>query len=225
MGAVMLLTRTGRQAANGCEQLKLELYRDGRPAVHKDGSPVDPIYVVSGWRGCQNFRTRADQVVGRCEPIPEGVYRLSEVYWAGRAGDWETIFPDIRSACCIEIDPARKLLAHLDAQDDGTAGCVGTRTNEDLGRIVWWREHEGADTLIADHGLGTVERPRAPGVARALHRLQSWVHPRAARARIDGREAPDLVVQLRFTGGKVLLELDGKQRELVALSLDGTYKI
>lgn len=216
----MVLQRTHKTLANGCEQLLLTLWDGADRMKQPSGKDVEPIRIVSGWAGCQNFRTRAQQVTGRCEPIPEGVYDLGPVEWCGKRGDWETIWPDIKSAACIVIDPDRRILFHLDASNDGTAGCCGTETNADLARILYWRETLGADRLIVDHGLGTVLLPGSP---RKLEHAKGFAHPGGARLILAGKEVK--AISIRVDKGKAFLtDAAGVQRELSGLSLDATFK-
>ena len=134
-------------------ELELNAYSSG---VH-----IGSLMVRSGLPGRQNFRTRANEVRGQYEPVPEGVYDLGKLEWAGGKGDYQTLFPNILSPIWITIIGYPRYIGfHIDAGVEGTAGCVGFKNMKDLKTFVNWINGYGHFThLFVDWNLGTVKPP------------------------------------------------------------------
>lgn len=144
------LKRTHRVASSGVELLNLS-------------NGHESIVALSGVASKQNFRSSASQVVGALEPIPEGVYDLGPLEWAGRPGDYKTVWSGALGPVWVTIDPARAIGFHLDANAataPGTAGCVGFPDMATLKRFVSWFTPTPPTRLVVDWGLGTVKGKR-----------------------------------------------------------------
>lgn len=139
------------------------LTREGSRCVLKafsDGKYVGALEVRTGLPGKQNFRTKSHELRGQYEPVPEAVYPLGPLYFAGGKGDYSTVYPSVQSPIWVDIYPERAIGFHLDAGVIGTAGCVGFITMQDLKTFVNWYDLYGRfSTLYVDWGLGTVKLP------------------------------------------------------------------
>ena len=146
MNNYLTLTREG-------SKLRLDAYQGPNHLGH--------LYVTSGLAGRQNFRTRANEVAGQYEPVPEDVYTLGDLEWAGGKGNYSKLYPRIDSPIWVTIIGWPRYIGfHLDAGIPGTAGCVGFKTMTDLKTFVnWWNGYGAFKQLFVDWGLGSVELP------------------------------------------------------------------
>ena len=137
---------------NGAE-LELNAYSNG---IH-----IGSLNVRSGLPHRQTFRTRANEVTGNYEPVPEGVYDLGALEWAGGQGNYQKLWPNILSPIWITIIGYPRYIGfHLDAGVEGTAGCVGFKTMQDLKTFVNWINGYGHfSQMYIDWGLGSVKLP------------------------------------------------------------------
>jgi hypothetical protein len=117
------------------------------------------IRARSGLPGKQNFRTLPNQVVGRYEPCPEGLFVLGPLQWAGKKGDYKTLWPAINSPFWVQIDGKRATGFHRDAGVPGTAGCIGLLPDEEKKFIDWWNGYGPFQVLYTNWGLGYVKIP------------------------------------------------------------------
>lgn len=153
----LVLTRTRQRDARGLELLNL--------AYIKPGAAVASLQVVSGAPGRQSFRTGAASKSGSLEPLPEGLYRVEDIAWAGGRDNYAASWgpglgpasvpltwqgPGSTERSAIEI--------HYDANhgvSPGTAGCVGLQSIADLRTLVGWLRDTDPRQLYVDWGLGT----------------------------------------------------------------------
>lgn len=127
----------------------------------------ESLTCYSGASGRQNFRRKSDAVAGALEPIPEGVYALGPLEWAGKPGDYDTFWSSALGPLWVTIDPDRAIGFHLDANalwSFGSAGCVVFPDEPTLKRFVaWWDGDNPPRMLVVDWGLGSVEAPATRG--------------------------------------------------------------
>lgn len=158
-----LWKRLGQEAGNqaGLWAMFLDCFeRRGAKFAH-----IGRLVVNSGGPDRQHLRTRADQVVGEREPVPEGVYTLGPILFAsGRWGEYSAKWPRIDSPISQTIEPVRAIEFHLDGNREyapGSAGCVVFRTLADLKIYISWAEQDPNKftSLWVNYGLGTIEWP------------------------------------------------------------------
>jgi lysozyme len=159
------LTKTNRLDKYGCYMLNLEYY--------KDEKVCGCISVCSGRSNRQEFRKGRESRSRSNEPLPEGLWRIGDIKWAGGKdnyyGDvWNNGLgpakirlqyqgPDRTERSAIEI--------HIDwnrGRAPGTAGCVGVRNIADFKRLVAWLRDTDPRDLYVDWNLGT-----CPGMSAA----------------------------------------------------------
>lgn len=127
-GNFMILRPTGRTNALNNPLYKLNLYADGKL--------VNSFVTVSG-RNFTQGRNRNQS--GTEAPLPDGKYNVSRYSVPGtiaEAGkDFLPIQPQFktgRSALGFHVDPSYD----KDNGEDGTAGCIGLTTKEDLDKLL-----------------------------------------------------------------------------------------
>jgi lysozyme len=157
------LTRTGTMDGRGLVLLKL--------AYVKAGRVVDHLMVVSGAPRAQEFRTGAASRAGSLEPLPEGLYRIENIAWAGGrdnySGSWGAgLGPASVPLTYLAPGTTRRsaIEAHYDANhgtSPGTAGCVGLRSIPDLQVLIRWLRDTDPRQLFVDWGLGTCPAVKA----------------------------------------------------------------
>ena len=135
---------------------------------------IASLHVNSGAPGLQapsNLREFQDSNSrpGSSEPIPEGEYKVGPPEFAtpnSYSGSWGAGLGPV----WFDLPPKRKgnrsaFGIHLDenrAFAPGSAGCVVTRTLEDLKTIVKWYDQYKFQELIVDLGLGSIQKPSLP---------------------------------------------------------------
>ncbi len=126
------------------------------------GNPVYALSVVSGGRTVRTFPTvtgrahtqnRDRHRAGTEAPLPTGLYRVGPIH-RGPFGEYELgrdyfidLFPTFqtgRSELGIHFDPS----FNKDPKEDGTAGCIGLASNEDLRELV---------SLVRQYNVRTLE--------------------------------------------------------------------
>lgn len=146
-----------------------------------DGKEVGHLPCYSGQPGRQVFRTHDDPkaVAGCMEPLPEAVYRIQALDWAGGRHNYTARFSGALGPVFALLLPvagyemARSEFGfHLDANlstAPGSAGCPTFRTLADLKTWVGWMEAHKPATVTVDYGLGTVPKPgQAPPPALSV---------------------------------------------------------
>lgn len=174
------LTDTGNREANGLRILGLDLY-DAK------GHIVESWLVNSGQAYDQELLAYNDPLSqsGDYRPIPEDVYNIGSLAFAGGKFDWADSWGPGLGDFWAPIDRAKGVTKrgafgfHWDenrAVAPGSAGCVVFATKADVERFVKaMRKHDPAQ-LVVDWGLGTVE----PVSAKAA--LKSTSQPTASSA-------------------------------------------
>lgn len=155
-GRSIRTTRSGQTDEYGNEFLNVELVENGQV--------VDRVQAVSGRPGRQNFRTAAQSREGSHEPLPEGTYSLGTPEFDANSfgnealgGMWIGIDPNQsteRTALGIHVDGDR-------TAKPGTEGCLGFIRIEDGRKVSDWIEG-GANQMVVDYGLGTVDGGSKP---------------------------------------------------------------
>jgi GH24 family phage-related lysozyme (muramidase) len=157
------LTRTGTMDGRGLVLLKL--------AYVKAGRVVDHLLVVSGAPRAQEFRTGAASRAGSLEPLPEGLYRIENIAWAGGQDNYSASWgaglgPASVPLTYLAPGTTRRsaIEAHYDANHGttpGTAGCVGMRSISDLQILIRWLRDTDPRDLYVDWGMGTCPAVKA----------------------------------------------------------------
>lgn len=153
----LLLTRTKKRDSRGLELLRLQRV--------KDGVPMGELLVVSGAPGRQSFRTGRLSRAGSLEPLPEGLWSVDNIAWAGGRDNYSAswgeglgpasvplryLAPGTTERSAIEI--------HYDANhgySPGTAGCIGVRSIDDLKVLIGWLRADDPRQLFVNYGLGS----------------------------------------------------------------------
>lgn len=218
MSTTLRLTRTDRRDSRGGVVLELTRYA-------ADGTRLGVIEVCSGAPSAQHFRQAAESRPKSLEPVPEGVYVLGDLEWAGGvrgdyAASWgEGLGPVWTDVIPVPGNPTRREAIgihhdHNRAYAPGTAGCVGLPTLADVKTWAgWWKDTHGRPTgLVVDYGLGTVPSgPSAPQRAPVVHYLKIYDHD-GVRAAVmpDGKRVPITGIKVNgapFPGGDILIGL------------------
>ena len=153
----LLLTRTKQRDSRGLELLRLRRL--------KDGVPMSELLVVSGAPGRQVFRTGSVSRAGSMEPLPEGLWGIEDIAWAGGRDNYSAswgeglgpasvplryLAPGTTGRSAIEI--------HYDENhgfSPGTAGCIGMRSIADLKALIGLLRADDPRQLFVDYGLGS----------------------------------------------------------------------
>ena len=216
------VTRSFQKNSEGLELLRLALWVKGKEEDH--------VTVVSGGPGRQNFRLGKDSQPGSKEPIPEGRYKLTGVFWAGGKGNYSASWGPGLGAVVIDIENApgnntrrAELRIHQDDNEDeapGTAGCLGTQGEtgpQDYGRmkkVLKWLEDYDVEDLEVDYNLGSIEDPAEHSKVASepeLHRVKLYAKPGKCVAYRDGVPQEALSARLDFHSGKLGLAINGSQ--------------
>ncbi|QQG31348.1 lysozyme [Cyanophage S-2L] len=158
----LLLTRTRQIDGRGLELLRLQ-------RMHGSVSKGD-LLTVSGQARNQVFRTGASSKSGSMEPIPEGLWRVENIAWAGGKDNYNASWGEGLGPASVPLTwlgPGKTgrsaIEAHLDSNQNvfpGTAGCIGFRSLADLQTFIGWLRADDPRELTVDWGLGTV--PKRP---------------------------------------------------------------
>lgn len=205
MSRTLLLTRVAPGTINsrGVETLRLSLVVDGVERDH--------VEALSGAPGRQVFRTLANERRGFLEPIPEGIYSVGPLEWAGRPGDYSTMWSEALGPVIAELYAARAIVLHLDGGAPGSAGCVCTVTMEGLRRVVSWFEAGQPTEMRVDWGLGSLPAPSTPGrVAKLFSR------PEKTTLLVDGKPQPGVLLSLTHSNGAAALAINGRVRKILS---------
>jgi len=232
MSSTLRLTKGSRQPS-GLYALRLGRWVDGRE--------IATLTVNSGAPNVQEFYLPRDGRPGDMRPLPEAVYRLGPLEWAGGRGNYSASWGTGLGPTWIAIDPApgfemrRSAFGfHLDANRvyaPGSAGCVVLPDMDALRAFVgWYSDGRGGPTeLVVDWGLGTVPGPptsTAPAPAQAeLRRLKMFAHGTRLQVLSDGVEVPATKVELFAHSGRRGANVNGEAVEVVAVSLDLAYRL
>lgn len=144
-GSFMLMKASGKRDQFGGDLYRLSWMQGGRE--------VDAVLCVSGQPGKKPVR-KAEDASGSMAPCPEGSYRLGAVEYGwfgnGIGSIWISVFG---------TEPRQAIGVHCDANRQegfpGSAGCICPLNDADMQKVAGWR-NSGAETVIVDHGFGTV---------------------------------------------------------------------
>lgn len=166
MEPFLSLSDTGDREPNGLRILALDLH-------DATGKIVQTWHVNSGQAYNQELQTDAKRQSGDMSPIPEHVYTLGQLEFAGGKFDWQGSWGTGIGDLWCAINPVggtgstAALGFHLDDNrptSPGSAGCVVFRTKVDAETwVVAMRKHDPA-RLYVNWGLGTVSLPKATTV-------------------------------------------------------------
>jgi hypothetical protein len=153
----LLLTRTKQRDSRGLDLLRLQRF--------KDGVPMGELLVVSGAPGRQSFRKGAASVAGSLEPLPEGLWAVDDIAWAGGPNNYNASWGEGLGPASILLQylkpgltPRSAIAIHYDANhgySPGTAGCIGMRSIADLKALIGWLRADDPRQLFVNHGLGS----------------------------------------------------------------------
>lgn len=138
---------------------------------------VGRLIVNSGAPYAQIFRDLPNEVAGRLEPIPEGVYHPGPLEFAsGVWGDYSVNFPEVQSPIWQVIHRTRSIGNHLDGNRvwaPGSAACPVFRTMGDVKIFVGWFQgdpYRMTSIWVDWWNVGRVNLP--PGIQELLDRLK-----------------------------------------------------
>jgi hypothetical protein len=155
MTNTILITSSKKKNSEGL----IDLYLD----AFQNENYLGRLIVNSGTPGKQNFRTVPDEKQGILEPCPEGEYDLGSLDWAGKDGDYHTLFREIKSPIWVTIYRKRAIGFHLDGNRStapGSAGCIVFKHLDDLKAFVnCWKGYGGFTKCYTDWSLGYVKVP------------------------------------------------------------------
>lgn len=169
--AELRLTDTGNEESQGLKILALDLY--------VDGNIRQTWRVNSGAPGRQNLRKYTDPKAasGSLEPIPEGIYNIGNLEFAGGkfdwVGSWGSGLGDLwASITYYKGETGRSSFGfHLDENRGwapGSAGCVVFRTKADAESWVQAMRKYDPAQMVVDWGLGSVPAAPKPDVKPAV---------------------------------------------------------
>jgi lysozyme len=156
------LTRTGQNAYEGLEWLRLEF-------VSPTDGVVDSLNVVSGAPGRQNFLlfSNPESVPGRQQPIPQGRYSISDIDWAAGRDNYSVphfhpsngIGPVWVALTSLQPDDRDAFGFHADwnwiehKTNPGSEGCVCPSSLNDLKEFVKLLRQYNPRLLEVDWGI------------------------------------------------------------------------
>lgn len=145
-GSYMLMRSAGKKDQFGGDLYRLSWMQGGRE--------VDAVLVVSGQPGKKPV-PRSEDYSGSMRPCPEGSHRLGPVEYGwfgnGIGARWISV---------SDTSPRESVGIHADQNRfegfPGSAGCICPLNESDMEKVCGWR-NSGAETVIVDHGFGTVK--------------------------------------------------------------------
>lgn len=152
------LTRTVDKDFFGCQVLKLQYF--------KNGQWIDEIKMRSGQPSKQYFRKGVDSISGSGEPLPEGRWRIEDLFWARGKDNWNASHGDGIGPVSVPLTydgpgTTRRsaIVIHNDhnAKDGkpGSVGCPVTYELGDMKKIVVWLRDTDPRYLYVDWNLGS----------------------------------------------------------------------
>ncbi|WP_017742065.1 glycoside hydrolase family protein [Scytonema hofmannii] len=154
----LLLTKTNKKDQYGCFVLLLQYF--------KNGQVVDELPMRSGQARCQNFRKGIDSKSGSFEPLPEGRWKIEQIFWAGGKDNWNASHGDGIGPVSVPLtyDSPEKtdrsaIVIHWDENalegKPGSAGCPVTYTLEAMKKVIGWLRDSDPKYFYVDWNLGT----------------------------------------------------------------------
>lgn len=151
----ILITNSGKINPQGLYELNLDAFQGE--------NYLGRLIVNSGAPYKQKFRTVPNERAMNLEPCPEGEFDLGPLDWAGKDGDYETLFREIKSPIWVMIYRSRAIGFHLDGNRKaapGSAGCFVFKDLNDLKTFVnCWNGYGGFKKCLVDWGLNYVSVP------------------------------------------------------------------
>lgn len=161
----LYLTKTEVRDRKGCYVLKLQYFKDGILRKTFD--------MRSGQPNKQNFRTGIESVSGSKEPLPEGRWRINDIWWANGKDNWNASHGDGVGAAFVPLDyvspgaTSRKAIGiHYDENaltgKWGSAGCPVVATLEEMKELVEVLRDGDPKYLYSDWGMGSLDSLNSP---------------------------------------------------------------
>lgn len=161
----LYLTKTLSRDAKGCHILKLQYFKDGILRKTFD--------MRSGQPNKQNFRIGMESLSGSMEPLPEGKWRINDIWWASGKDNWGASHGDGVGAAFVPLDyldpgvTSRKAIGiHYDENAQrgkwGSAGCPVVNTLEEMKALVEMLRDGDPKYLYSDWGLGSLDSLNSP---------------------------------------------------------------
>ncbi len=152
------LTRTPEKDQFGCQVLKLQYF--------KNGQVVDEINMRSGASSKQYFRKGVDSISGSGEPLPEGRWRIENLFWAGGKDNWNASHGEGIGPVSVPLtydEPGTTGRAEIVIHNDhnanqgnpGSVGCPVTYELGDMKKVVTWLRDTDPRYLYVDWNLGS----------------------------------------------------------------------
>lgn len=166
------LTRTSDKDFFGCQVLKLQYF--------KNGVAIDEIKMRSGQPSKQYFRKGVNSVSGSGEPLPEGRWRIENLFWAGGKDNWNASHGDGIGPVSVPLtydEPGTTgrsaIVIHNDHNADqgkpGSVGCPVTYELGDMKKVVLWLRDTDPRYLYVDWNLGSC--PAVNSLAKSSSQL------------------------------------------------------
>ncbi|KAF3889495.1 MULTISPECIES: lysozyme [Nostocales] len=152
------LTRTPEKDQFGCQVLKLQYF--------KDGQVIDEINMRSGQPSKQYFRKGVDSISGSGEPLPEGRWRIENLFWAGGKDNWMASHGEGIGPVSVPLTydgpgmtGRSEIVIHNDHNANqgksGSVGCPVTYNLNDMKKVVTWLRDTDPRYLYVDWNLGS----------------------------------------------------------------------
>lgn len=193
MKPILKLIPTKKREMGGLIIFRLQLWAGGKLR--------QTWWVNSGQPGHQKLLTYADpeSYSGDQRPIPEAVYRIGNLEFAGGAFDWADSWGAglgdfwaniIRYANGKRKDTKRKNFGfHWDENrrtSPGSLGCIVFATQDDVEDFVEYMRTFDPQELVVDYGFGTVPKigPTQAKAEENKPELQMIFHPKGSRLNV-----------------------------------------
>jgi GH24 family phage-related lysozyme (muramidase) len=158
IGSYLRLTRTDKKDSFGCFILRLQYF--------KNGVAVEEMKMRSGQPSKQYFRKGVDSISGSGEPLPEGRWRIENLFWAAGKDNWNASHGDGIGPVSVPLTydgpgttGRSAIVIHNDHNvktgKPGSVGCPVTWTLEDMRKVVGWLRDSDPKYLYADWNLGS----------------------------------------------------------------------
>lgn len=224
MEPFLSLSDTGEREPNGLRILALDMH-------DATGKIVQTWHVNSGQAYNQELQTDAQRQSGDMSPIPEHVYTLGQLEFAGGKFDWVGSWGEGIGDLWCAVNPVggtgdtAAVGFHFDdnrATKPGSAACIVFRTRKDAETWVQVMRKYDPDRLYVVWGLGTVHLPKvvattvqptasAPKPAQATE-WRIYLGPQDSAKLIDrvtvdanGRATVTMQVLAALTGRKLVV--------------------
>jgi lysozyme len=117
--------------------------------------------VCTGQGYAQKFRKAGRNIPGSMEPLPQGIYEVFDIEWAGGKDNWVVshgpgLGPVFVPVVCREEKRRGEFGIHIDynrGSSSGTAGCIGVLDEQDMREIVQHLRKFDPKVLRVEWGL------------------------------------------------------------------------